>query len=437
MSDNAERKDDEAVDLEQESVGDIIDGFIHRILDIEDCARQFIQIARAQFNENAKRLRNEISESQQILDKEEDKDKRIIGVKNLRKCLREIDRHNNSSPAGTLEKSLFVSLFSAFDKYTGSLLSVIYREKPDLYKNINREISLAEALSFSSMEELRNAMLEKEIETIRRKSYVEQFSDIEKKFSIPLTKFEKWPEFIECAQRRNLFTHCDGVVSKQYLEVCDSVGYKFKERPEVGQKLEVGAKYFYQSCHIVAQVGVMLGQTLWRKIFPEKMKEIDLHLNNTIYSFLNIEQWKKSIELSKFALDLPKISSDQYERMYSVNYAIALKSIGNPSAAKNVLDKKDWSAASYEFRLAYHVLVNEYKIAKDLMIKIGKEGELINEMSYHEWPLFRDFRDQQEFFEGYEEVYGYRYSSKLSSIAGEIDTEISESDAEESIELQE
>ena len=121
------------------------------------------------------------------LDKEEDRDRRIVGIKKLRKCFREIERHNNSSPVQTLEKSLFVSLFAAFDKYTGDLLSIIYRVKPDLYKNINREIALSEALGYSSMEELRIAMLEKEIESIRRKSYVEQFSDIEKKFSIQLT----------------------------------------------------------------------------------------------------------------------------------------------------------------------------------------------------------------------------------------------------------
>ena len=40
------------------------------------------------------------------------------------------------------------------------------------------------------MDELKNSVLAEEIETLRRKSYIEQFKDIEKRFSINLTKFK-------------------------------------------------------------------------------------------------------------------------------------------------------------------------------------------------------------------------------------------------------
>lgn len=60
------------------------------------------------------------------------------------------------------------------------------------------------------------------------------------------------------------------------------------------------------------------------------------------------------------------------------------------------------------------------------MKKLGKQGELVTEMAYHDWPLFREFRDRREFFESYEAVYGYKYSVKLNSIANEVKSEVAE-----------
>jgi len=98
-----------------------------------------------------------------------------------------------------------------------------------------------------------------------------------------------------------------------------------------------------------------------------------------------------------------------------------------------VLDKKDWSATTYDFKLAYAVLTESYSDAYKLMEKIGKKGELINELSYHDWPLFREFRDREEFFDGYLAVYGYKYSSKLSFLAEEKKAEVEDVNLEELI----
>ncbi len=311
-------------------------------------------------------------------------------------------------------------------------MAVLYQSNPNLYNNINREIPLSEALQYESMDELRQVMLDKEIETLRRKGYIDQFNDLEKRFSITtLTKFDSWPTFIERAQRRNLFTHCDGIVSKQYLDSCKKVEFKFKEEPVVGEQLKIGSSYLFDSCHLVTEVAVMLGHTLWRKTIPNNIESADTHLSELIFNFLHMEHWGKAITLSKFALSLPKISTDQISRIFTVNYAIALKAIGKSNPAKNVLDGKDWSAATYDFKLAYAVLTEDFIQARSLMEKIGKNGDLIQELAYHEWPLFRDFRDRDEFFEGYSAVYGYKYSSKLSSLAEEKKAEVEETDVKD------
>lgn len=400
-----------------DNVGSVIDKFLHRVLDIEDCAFEYISEAAKRYNDNAKKLQDKIDSHKSTLEEEKDEKGRVLAVKELRKTIREVERHNSSSPVTTLEKSLFVSLFSVFDKFIGDLIAVLYRKQPDLYKNINKEIPVSEALKYDSIKDLRQAFLDKEIESIRRKSYQEQFKDLENKFSIKLTSFDEWPYFIERAQRRNLFTHCDGVVSKQYLDVCREVKCKFKKEKSVGDQLEIGAEYLFQSCTIIVRVGVMLGQTLWRKVIESELEKADGHLSNIVFDYLHMEHWVNAINISKFAKNLPKISTEVMERIFIVNYAIALNAIGDKKEAKAILYQKDWSATTYDFKLAYSVLTYDYQDAKELMFKLGRKGELVDELTYHDWPLFREFRDSSEFFEGYEKVYGYKYSSKVHEIA--------------------
>lgn len=428
------REPEPTIEKSQAAIGeafeikDVIDTFLHRILDIEDCAKEYISAAEKSYNDNGEKLIEDIERHQRTLEDEKDEAIRVITVKELRKTLREIERHNSSSPVETLEKSLFISLFSVFDKFVGDLVAVLYSKKPDLYNNISKEISLAEALKYSSMDELRQVFLDKEIETIRRKSYAEQFKDLESRFSVKLTKFDEWPNFIERSQRRNLFTHCDGIVSKQYLDACREANFKPKEDKKVGDQLEIGAKYLFQSCMLVSQVGVMLGQTLWRKTREDELEKADSHLSSIVFDYLHMEHWGNAISVSKFALGLPKISTDEMERIFSVNHAIGLSAIDKRKAAKSALDKKDWSATTHDFKLAYAVLTGDFAEAESVMCKLGKEGELLVELSYHDWPLFREFRDSKEFFRGYETVYGYKYSSKLHEIAETKKTEVEETE---------
>ena len=288
-----------------------------------------------------------------------------------------------------------------------------------MYKSLNRDMPLSEILNYASINDLKEMVLDKEVETLRRKSYVEQFGEFENRFGLPLTKFDSWPVFVEMGQRRNLFTHCDGIVSKQYLQICKDNNCKLDKDIQPGDQLKIGGKYFFKACTVATEVATMLGQTLWRKIIPDDLEKADISLNRLIFDFLQDESWQNAISLSKFALGLPRVSKDIYKRMYAINYAIALKAIGEISAARSVLQKFDWSATIYDFRLAYEVLVGDLDVAADLMKRLGVDGEFINELSYHDWPLFRDFRGTEQFFDSYESVFGYKYSSKLAEIVEE------------------
>lgn len=418
-------EDKVALKKEIYEVGEVIDIFLHRIMDIEECASEYIPEATQRYNDKTNELFHEYKNIVSTLETVDGKENKVVSEKDLRKALRKIRRHVGSSPVETLEKSLFVSLFSSFDKFIGDLVDVLFRKQPNLYLNINKEIKISEVLEYNSIDELRQSFLDKEIEAIRRKSYQEQFKSLENQFKITtLTKFKQWPSFIEKSQRRNLFTHCDGVVSKQYIDICKSVGFNFEIEKNVGEQLEVGTEYLFHSCMIVAQVGIMLGQTLWRKVINNEIEKADRHLNEKIFDFLHEEEWLNAITIGDFAKNLSNNSTESMERLFLINHAIALNATDKKNEAKSLLNTKDWSATLLDFKLAYAVINYEYNEAQEIMKKIGKEGELVVEIAYHDWPLFREFRESEQFFSGYESVYGYPYLSKVKELAERTKNEV-------------
>ena len=42
------------------------------------------------------------------------------------------------------------------------------------------------------------------------------------------------------------------------------------------------------------------------------------------------------------------------------------------------------------------------------------KGEMVDQLAYHEWPLFHNFRDSVEFQEAYEEIYSIPFIEKIT-----------------------
>lgn len=307
-------------------------------------------------------------------------------VKNLFDLDRELHRLMNSKLLPLVARSFFIGMFSEYDRFIGNLLKVIHQKKPELYRGIRKEILMTDLLDYASIDDIKQEMLEQEIDAFRRGSYIEQFSEIEKKFDVTLKKFDDWSKFIEIAQRRNVMTHNGGCVSKQYLYVCEKEGFVFQERPVIGSELALTPEYVFQSIRVLSKVGLMLAHTLWRKLFPGEIKTADNSLNSTLYNLLRNQRWNAAVELGTFSLSplMIKESSDLVKRIRVINTAIATKFTGNLAEAMQILDSVDWSASIREFKLACCVIKEEYEDAAKIMEEIGREGEMIEELAYYE-----------------------------------------------------
>jgi hypothetical protein len=337
--------------------------------------------------------------------------------------IRQLDELRGQKSTAVLAKSLFTQLFAEFDAYIGELLKVIYLKNDKLLKGISREISLSDLLDYEDLNAVKLSMLDKEIETFRRDSYIEQFSTLEKKFNISLRKFSEWSEFVELSQRRNILTHNGGMVNDQYLVVCEREGYKFQSRPRIGDSTGVTFDYFTTASRLLSKVGLMLAYTLWSKVFPKESSDIHTALNGTIFHCLQQKRWRFVAELEDFVLSDPmrKGISEIDLRIRIVNASIGLKFSGRDSDAAKLLDSVDWSASYRDFRLATAVLHEKYLDATEIMRSIGKTGEIIRQSDYHTWPLFTRFRERPEFYEAYFDIYGEAFAEKVETAKGSVE----------------
>lgn len=424
IEDNVESESEESSFEESiHPISKCLSRFMHSIYDIEDASREFIPLAIERHNSVVESIKRDFEEGERL---QQDSDPRNVALSSAMflKLHTKAQRLRNANVPEAIEKALFLNIFSEFDTFTGELLTTLHLLKPALYNGISKSIAFKDVLQFSSFDEIKKQILTDDIESFRRKSYVEQFKELENRFRINLRKFDNWPIFVEMAQRRNLFMHCDGIVSEQYLSVCKENNYKCKNMPEVGDKLELEYKYLEQCWYVILEVAIKLTHVIWRAVYKEDIDKADEELNNIVYQSLFEQRYKLANTIGKFMKENAQPQREVLAKMNIVNIAIATKALHpNKNAHIKVLDEVDWAVTGLDFRLANAILREEFEEAAELMNRIGPTGDFIGEDSYHTWPLFNDSRQAPEFLEAYEAVYGYSFITKAHEEASDINDE--------------
>lgn len=116
----------------------------------------------------------------------------------------------------------FLTIFEAFNKdYFIELLTA----KPYLMKSKNskenekqKELTYNEILQFSSVNQLKRYMAERQMDSIFYKNIDEFFGFLQKRINIDIKKFGKLESLRENYYRRNIIVHNGGVVNEKYLK---------------------------------------------------------------------------------------------------------------------------------------------------------------------------------------------------------------------------
>jgi hypothetical protein len=324
-----------------------------------------------------------------------------------------------------LPRSYLVTLVSQFDAFVGRLMREIFKAQPGILNASERKLTFAELSEFSSMDDARDYVIEKEVEAVLRDSHADHFKWLENKLGIPLRKdLAIWPDYIELTERRNLFVHTDGVVSRQYLDVCREHGVKLPEGVSVGTQLRMDSAYFNRACDTIFELGVKLTHVVWRKLIPEERGAADEALNGITYNLIEQRDYQLALSILDFAVSTLKTHSTEEVKLYfQLNRAQAYKWLGNDDACRKALAEIDWSAKALHIQLARDVLLDNYDDAAAKMRALGAKNDKLRSNAYRDWPIFREFRRSSECAEAYKEVFGETLEVEEESISVEEDTD--------------
>lgn len=399
-----------------ETIKSAIDEFISQIESLSNALPPTIEALTGNLKKESKQFRAFI---EQHAVEETEEGKTIIQI--LPQDVRKFERATKhiSSYALAIRNvpiTFLVSLVSHFDAYLGNLLRVIFINKPELLNASQKQLTYSELQNFKTIDDAKEHIIERELDSIIRESHASHFDWMEQRFNVTLKKdLDAWPDFIEITERRNLFVHCDGIASKQYINVCKQHGYKFNEIPSVGDHLHVPAEYFDNAFERLFEVAVKLGHVLWRKLFQQDRENADYALNHICFNLLIDRRFMLAKQILLFSNHtLKKYSSERFRLTFKINLGIAYKELGENEKLEELISSEDWSASSNEYRLAIMVLNNDFKDAANLMTEIGDKGTPSKE-DYSDWPLFNGFRKSKHFQNAYKEIFGTDFVIKEES----------------------
>jgi hypothetical protein len=399
-----------------QSIGDEINLFVRHI----DSLRETLPMTMVLIQEVGKESSRELTafESENCTVTIEGDMRRVaIPLEHSRRWKKLRSRHDQAELAHKLvPRSMMVSLVSQYDAFLGRLLRAIFLAKPELLNNSEKTLSFSQVASFPSIQSIRDHVVEKEIEAVLRTSHSDQIKWMENRFGLPLTKgLALWPQFIELTERRNLFVHTDGVVSSQYLSVCEQHGVPLDPKTKEGGRLNVSQKYFGQCYCCIFELGVKLGHVLWRKLLPTEREAADGNLISATYELIDRDDNDLALALLDFACGSFKtFASEWFQLALTINRAQAYKWSGKKAECVDVLNSVDWSAKGDEFKLGAAALREDWTKAVEIMRRIGINGP-VSKLNYRDWPLFRELRCQPEFLEAYEEIFTEPFPSTVSA----------------------
>ena len=308
-----------------------------------------------------------------------------------------------------IPKNTIVAMVSLYDAFIADLLECAYILQPQLLNSSEKEFSFSEIIQFGDLEKLKKHVIEKDVESVLRESHIKQFDILSKRFNVKLTSdLPRFNDFIEITERRNLFVHTNGRVSSQYLKTCKDRPFDHKDEDVIiGEELAATPMYIEHCYNILFEIGVKLGQVLWRNL-ENDLEKADDSLIEIGYDLIKSKKNTLACVILDFASKpYVKHFNKESEYVLCVNRALAYYLAGDKEMSNSIINSIDWSGTDLKFKLASKVLLEQYEDAFEIMKSIGKNEKM--RFGYAEWPLFNEFRKAQTFKDIYKEIYGCDY----------------------------
>jgi hypothetical protein len=125
-----------------------------------------------------------------------------------------------ASTSRSLPRLLTVGLVASLEYHLNLIMKEIAARNPEAIFGREKMLPVREAVKFDSMEELKEFVINDEIDKAQRENFESQVSWIVSKSNMDdfTSNYPDWPNILELFERRNLFVHANGVVNRFVLK---------------------------------------------------------------------------------------------------------------------------------------------------------------------------------------------------------------------------
>lgn len=306
----------------------------------------------------------------------------------------------------------FVECITRFDVFLLNFMRKCFYAFPDRFGKQERNIQLSELKELKSIDELKYKIIDDELEKIFRDSHKEQLNYINKAFKIDFMKAAPtlYSSFIEITERRNLYIHCNGQVSTQYIRVCKQENAK-PASAQVKEKLPISLDYFIESNGVLLSFAIIIAFSMWLKL--SKQDEADAC--NSVISISNrlLKQNRPQIVIDILNYVISKSKELQIQRKFVNKFYMyllrAYSKIGDRESFEKILSVADFSDVNQSIQLALVVLQGKYEEAFDLLKEINGNEKVLQKSKLAISEIFTGLILQDNFDKIYQEIYGEEF----------------------------
>ncbi len=303
---------------------------------------------------------------------------------------------------GLIPTSQYVTLFIVFENYIRQIIKASLSENKTILIQTENNISLNEILEFSTIKEVVNFSIEREVDdALRDKKSIVDWIKENLKINVPNVNNLN-DDFVKYNGIRNLLVHNNGKVNRIYLQNCLQAKFDKKDLPKIGDNVDVTPDLFLKTCSNLYLIGLQIGINLWIHSKPKDIKLIENLLIDQQIKFLNKRKFYLAEIVSNMAISTIKtFSKIPIEENVLINKAASLKFQKKDNLSEQILN--NIHSKDIVFNLAICLINKNFKTASALMTKINKSKL---QSYYINWPLFKLNRRSETLNKAFKKIVG-------------------------------
>lgn len=279
-----------------------------------------------------------------------------------------------------------VMLITRFEEFIANFLSELYELYPHKYLD-KQQITFSEIENIG-IDEIKEKIIEREIDTVMRESYSEWFKIFEShkmNFSSCQAEMENLKEIYA---RRNIVVHNSGRVNETYIKNIPNTPHAINER------LLIDDKYLNQSFNTIKIIVITILIEAVKFIKEDKVKYL-IDIFDATYDELKDGNYYLSSNIFALLMHNPNLDAGT-QTMSQINYWIAEKERNGIAKIKKDIEQFDVSALDSVYSLAKALLLDRNDEATTIFENLYQKRE-IPFYVVEEWPLFKNYRKSEQY----------------------------------------